>query len=256
MLMGSAMRAYAPENDEGAEDLEDEILDDAEDDLDEEDPDLDAADEDDDGEEPEDEPEPRKPSRGENRVAAATRTASEAKRRADALEAELAEIKRNQGQTSQAELQRRRNEHLATLTGDARVDFLAQEQAQRTDHALAQVRFDTYDARDKAEFSALAAKSPAIRALEAEVEERLIEHRASGQNAPRANVLRWILGDKAIAKATRSNNKGEKRAAAGRERQITRPGSGRGDVAADRGRRSKDSNSLEALENRLRNQKI
>ena len=259
MLMGSAMRiARAPENDDGAEpddlidELEDEIDegDDAEDEGDEPDLDDDA----DDGED-EPEPEPRKPTRGENRVAAATRAAAEAKAEAAAIRRELEAERQARNTIPPEEMQRRREAHLATLTSDQKVEFLLAEQRQQTDREIARIRFDSYDANDKAAFAALAAKTPALRALEAEVEERLAEVRKNGGNVARAQVASFILGEKALAKATRSNNSGAKRAAAGKERQTARPTGARSDVAPRRDRAAK-GDSIEALEARLRGVRI
>ena len=252
MLMGSALRAYAPENDEGSEPDEiDEIEtgDDLEDEIDEDvDPDIeDGAELDDEG----DVEEPVKQSRAENRVAAATRTAAEAKRRVEDLERELATERQSKNQVSQQEHQRRRDEHLATLTGDQRTEFLLNEMRFQQKQETDRIRFESYDAQDKAAFAAIAAKSPAIRGLEAEVEERLALLRKDGGNIAREAVAKFLLGEKAMAKATRANNVGSKRAAAGRERSVTRPTSGRGDVAATRSRQGTGK-----LEDRLRDVKI
>ena len=251
MLMGSALRTYAPENDEGSEveDIEDDILDDETEDAEDE-----IEDDEPDGEDDVDEPpEPRKQTRGENRVAAATRTAAEAKRRADALEAELAEIKRNQNTTSASEMKRQRDEYVATLTGDQKSEFLIREGQQNTERQLQQIRFETYDANDKAEFKDLMAEKPALRAVAAKVEEELQRIRAGGGNVSRAIVAKYVLGDMALNKTTRANNAGAKRAQAGRERSVTRPSSGRGDVAATRSRGGSD---LTKLEDRLRDVKL
>jgi hypothetical protein len=211
----------------------------SEDDIDEgDDPDVDP------------EPEPRKPSRGENRVAAATRAAAEARQRAEAVERELNELKARQNQQSDAERQRQRNEHLATLTGDERTDFLLAEQRREFQAAQAKIQFDTWDAQDKAAFAAKAATTPALRGLDAEIEQALATMRAQGTNAPRETVAAYIIGQRAMNKATRANNAGAKRQAAGEARNRTKPSNGRSDVAAPRGRQDK------GLEARLANQKL
>ncbi len=259
MLLGSAMRiARAPETDEGV-DFDDTEIDEAEDALDTDDegeddePDLlDADDSDDDQDE---DPEPRKPTRGENRVAAATRKAAEANRRVQELEARLASQEQQRNQVPPEEMQRRRAEHLATLTGDQRQEFLLNEQRQQFDAKLNQLQFQTYDTNDKATFAALVSRSPALAKLEDKVEERLQALRASGGNADRASVAKFLLGEMALAKATRANNSGAKRAAAGKERQQGRPTNGRGDIAPKRDRGSK-GDSIEAIEARLRGVRI
>lgn len=252
MLMGSASRLTRDiEDDTGAEDIDDELDgEDPEDGDEDEDLDPDVNDELD-GEEGAPEPEPRRqPTRGENRVAAATRAAAEANRRVEAMERELATERANRGQQSDTERQRQRNEHLATLTGDQRTEFLLREQHQSTERQLQQIRFESYDASDRAAFESLAAQKPAIRAIATKVEEELGRIRAGGGNVSREVVAKYVLGDMAMAKATRANNAGAKRAQAGRERQAVRPSNGRGDVAADRSRKGSK------LEDRLRDVKL
>ena len=233
--------------DDAPEDDLDIDLQELDDDLpDDDDPDADPDDGPDD-----EEPEPRKPTRGESRVATLAAERATERARADSLERELAAERANKGQQSQAEAQRQRNEHLATLSGDARTEFLLREQGQATQAALNEIRFNNYDNSDKAAFSTLVARTPALKGLEAEVEERLALLRKDGGNIAREAVAKFLLGEKAMAKATRANNAGDKRAAVGRERQTARPTNGRSDVAVNRGRAGRDDNSLEAIKKRL-----
>lgn len=253
MLMGSAQRCFDPrdpvadENVEDLEDLEDLELEDEgeepEDEIEGDEP-VDEAD-------PDEEPEPqRQPTRGENRVAAATRAAKEARDDAAAVRRELEQERAARNNTSAADAKRQRDEYVATLTGDQRTEFLLREQHQSTERQLQQIRFESYDASDRAAFESLAAQKPAIRAIAAKVEEELGRIRAGGGNVSREVVAKYVLGDMAMAKATRANNAGAKRAQAGRERQAVRPSNGRGDVAADRSRKGSK------LEDRLRDVKL
>lgn len=243
----------APENDAGA-DYDDEAL--GPDEVGEDDEfDDEAGDEPDDEDEPEDEPEDapqaRQPTRGENRVARATREAKEAKDRAAALAAEVEALKRERQNptVSPQEQARQRDAHLATLTAEQKVDFLLRENAARTEHQLNEIRFQTWDAGDKSSFQTLAAKNPALAGLEDEVEARLAELRAQGSNAPRENIAKFLLGERALARAPRARGKGARAEAAGREQNQASPNRARGDAAANRSRTG--GNDLASLEKRL-----
>jgi hypothetical protein len=96
------------------------------------------------------------------------------------------------------------------------------------------------DSADKTAFEGLAARNPVAAKLRDQVEERLAEMRRGGTTAPRETVLRWVIGDRALANAGRAKGKATKRADANRTNQTTRPGSGRGDTAGE-GRTNNDS---------------
>jgi hypothetical protein len=139
---------------------------------------------------------------------------------------------RNQGPTKTPEqVARERDAHLATLTEAGRLEFLLNEERHERRAGQARIEFQTWDANDKAAFSAICARNPAAAALEKEVEKRLQEHRTTGQNATREAVLTFLLGEKALAKSGRARTAGQRREAEGRERQTARPLNGRGDVA-------------------------
>lgn len=255
MLLGSASRmTRLPENDEGAEDQDDHVEDDAAEDEDQDDEQEDDLPEDGDEPDEEDEEPVRKPTRGENRVAAATRTAAEAKARVETLERELAAERSQRNQGNAAETERQERERLANMSAEDRLEYLINKQGRATEAQLAQIKFDNWDAADKLAFATKAASTPALRGLDAEVEAAVAQMRANGTNAPRETVAAYILGNKALAKMTKSTNAGAKKSAAGKERQGARPASGRGDVPADRSRG--DKNSLSDLEKRLTGVKI
>lgn len=239
---------FDPDDDagDGDDDGDDRDDDDGEDGFDGDDPD------DDDGEEGDDpEPEPRRQSRGENRVAKATREAKEARERAEALEARLADLERQRNAPparDPAADAAARERHLASLTPDQKVEFLLEENRRTTQHTLQQTQFQVWDMGDKAAFQSLAATHPALKGMEAEVEAELAKLRASGGNAPRENVAKFLLGQKALTRAPKARKQGERRAAEGRERNNARPANGRSDAPADR---SRGGNGLSALEKRL-----
>jgi hypothetical protein len=224
MLLGSTV-LRAPENDQGAEfdDVDEGGADDpGEDDQDDEfdDPDEDQDEEPDEPEEGDDPPR-RKPNRAQDRIASLTAREKAEKERADRLEAELRQIRQGP-QKSPEELAREEAAHLATMTAEQRLQYQIEKNDRQTQHRLNQIQFATADATDKATFDGLCARNPAVAALKGEVETALGRIRAGGGNVSREVVAKYVLGDMAMAKATRANNAGSKRAAAGRERQAVR----------------------------------
>ncbi len=227
----------APENDQGSEpdDLDDDISldeldeDEADPDEDEVDPDADAG-----GGDPDDSP--QRQSRGENRVAAATRVAAEAKREAAELRARLDASERRAAEATQQprETQDQINARLAAMEPWERTEYLRQQDAKATQAALQQMRFESQDASDRASYEALCARKPVAAKLRDEVESRLADMRKTGTTAPRETVLRWVIGDRALANEGRATGKARTTAAANRDRQSARPTNGRGNAAGDR----------------------
>jgi beta-lactamase class A len=103
---------------------------------------------------------------------------------------------------------------------------------------IAQSEFRTQDAVDKAGYDAKATLNPVYARYQEEVESQLQGLRNNGQNVPRENILRFILGDRALKGATASGKKaatnGQKRVAA----QQVRASSSKGDAAVERGRQA------------------
>lgn len=252
MLMSGASRAvFSPGTDEGsdddalpdvAEDALDDALDDDEDDGDE------AGGAVDKGESDDDEPEGQsagdqdrqvdQPTRGGNRIAALAERTRLAEERAAAVERELAGLRQREQQQSQHQTQQQREARLAEMSESERLEFLLAESNQRTQLQLNEIRFNSWDQSDKAEFQALRATKPALASVtDAEIEQALATMRANGTNAPRSSVATFLIGQKAIDRVPKAKAAGQRAAAAGRERQTVRPTSGRGDVTAGSGRR-------------------
>lgn len=234
----------APENDQGFED----------------DPDVDVEDfaEDDepeDEEEPEDEDEPveeddepapaaRQPTRGENRVAAATRAAKEAKEEAAAVKAELAAL-RAQSSRPQGESQQQRAERLANMEPWERTEFLTNER-------LAAMEWQGAERLDKMSFDAVCRDDPIAQRMRSDIEARLAGMRANGFNVDRDVLYTQMLGEMARKNKGRAEGKARKTAAANKDRQTARPGQSRGDTApADR-----RNNNAAARNKRLENMSI
>ena len=253
MLSGSTV-FRAPENDEGfeADELDEDFsLDEPpEDEVDDDvDPDADLDEVDYDNQD--DEPPARQPTRGENRVAAATRTAAEAKAKAESLERELAELRAQANRQNQApqETAAQRQERLNNMEPWERTEYLRQEDTRRLESQLAQMRWDSQEASDKAAYEALCAKHPVAEKLKGEVEQRLAEIRKAGTTAPRETVLRWVIGDRALANKGKATGRAQKAASANRDRQQARPTNGRADAAPSDRRGGDSSKRDKRMEN-------
>jgi hypothetical protein len=236
---GPELKMSDPYEADLGDDLDD-VDDETEDELDEPDEaEIDEPDEADDPDE-EDEPPARQPTRGENRVAKATREAAEAKREAKELKERLAALEQRSTQPS-AESQRQREARLAEMEPLERQVFLMQEDR-------AAEKFQTQDRLDRMAFDATCRAEPAVAKIKDKVESELAALRGRGQNVDREVLADWLLGKQARANAGRASTKTTKAAAARRQQQQARPGAPRGDAApADR----RDNSSKAARDKRL-----
>lgn len=244
----------APEDDDGAspypedfldgqevDDLPDPDADDGyEDDGDEDggdaDPRLADADGEDDGQEDNRSSQVRKPSRAQSRIEALAREARETKAELERLKAERqqADFQRQQRETAAQEAER-----LAMMDPEEKVSYLLQKQEQQSNARYAALEFRLQDSADKTEFRALAARSAVAAKLEPEVEKYLAEMRRNGTNAPRETILRYVIGDRALANSGRAKGKATAAAAGRRAQQSARPTGGRSDVSTGSARGGK-----------------
>lgn len=244
MLMASARAVYAPENDQGAE-YDDEIDEvDEVDDEDQDDEELEAeADVDDEIDDDEQEETPvRQPSRGERRVASATKIAAEAKAETKRLSDELAALKAERARP-QGETQQQRNARLAEMEPWERTEFLSNERMNR-------LEFEGTDRLDRLDFRATCREDPVAAKLEQEVETRLASMRANGFNSTRDAIYTFMLGERAKANKGRAEGRAKKSAAANRDRERARPSNSRGDATTSETRRG---DSAAARAKRLEN---
>ena len=251
MLSGPKI-SRAPENDEGHDadlDLDEDFsLDEPDDELDEPEDDDTGLDDVDDTD-VDDEPAP-KPSRGENRIAAATRIAKQAKDRADAAERRAAELEArlNTPAPEPRETAAQREQRLANLEPWERTEALRQEDSAQMRQTMARIEWESKETADKAAYEALCARAPVAAKLKDEVETRLADMRKAGTTAPRETVLRWVIGDRALANGNKAAGKARTTAAANRDRQTTRPASGRGDAAPEGRRGNNDQARAKRLD--------
>ena len=230
------------------EDFEDDELDPV-DEVDDEDPELDPDEPEEDVEpEEDDEPPPaRQPTRGENRVAAATRAAKEAKAEAALARQELA-LLRQQQQQPRGETQAQVNERLAQMEPWERTEYL-------TTQRLNQIEWNANERADKAAFKMVCMSDPVASRMESEVEARLTQMRASGQTVDRETLYTFMLGERAKANKGRATGKAQRTATANRERQQARPSNSRGD-ATPGDRRSRNADTPEGRAKRLESSTI
>lgn len=254
-LMGGASRiALAPEDDQGHEfdDIPEGLdPDDADDDLD---PDLDPDDDEDldpQGGEGGD-PEPRQ-SRGQSRQARLAQERAAEKARADRLEAELAEIRRQVTAPPPAavETPQQRQARLAAMEPEDRVNYLREEDTRRLEAQLHQSSFRMEDQLDKMAFEQKVSTNPAFKAVAADVEKELASMRANNTTAPRETIATFLIGKRALEGAGRAAGKQRKQAAEGFERNRARPGGARSDVPAARGKGNESTKLRERLKDVL-----
>lgn len=267
MLLGGVSRAaFAPQTDnEGGDYEDDEDVTGADADFDDEDDgdeaggdvDPDASDpdsgSDDDGAEGQDEvdePPARPLSRAERRVQQALTESKAATARADKIEAELAALKAERTRGSTEAQQAAERQRLEMMSPEERAEYRVGQIEKTLRAELEQTKFQIWDQADKASFETLAAQRPQVAKAAAKVEEYLAQMRAAGTNAPRATVLRYVLGDLALAAEPRARGRAEREAEANRQRQTVPAPRGRASVPASSGRRS-GANTPEGREARL-----
>ena len=186
------------------------------------------------------EPEPARPaSRGAQRIAALAERTKAAEERAERVERQLAELSRtrNEQLTEQQEAER-----LALMTPEERSDYKLEKARREFDFKLGQAQFQSADQADRVAFSSQVASNPVFAKYESEVERRLTELRMGNpqkgippQNIPRIEMLKWVIGDRALAQAG-AGAKGKQKAAGRVAAQTVAPSGAKGNVAAQRGR--------------------
>lgn len=263
LLSGSGLSRVlrAPENDEGEDfDLDiDTTLDDEDDepgdDLDDEDDpeDAEAEPRQVNGQADDDEEPVRKPSRATARVETALKEAREARERAEAAEARATAAERAAQSRQANEDAATERQRLEMMSEGERLQYLLDKNQRTNDARFQQMQFETNDRYDKAAFDSLAARNPTAQKLAGEVETRLQEMRRAGTTAPRETILRYIIGDKALANANRAKGKQTKRTAEARARQTTRPSSGRSDISS---RSEGRGDTVSARNKRLENMEL
>lgn len=173
-----------------------------------------------------------KRSRGEARVENATRIAAEAKARAEALERELAEIRRTSQSQSERDRQERERQALENMDPLERLDYQRRNDAARLENHIGRLEQTIADSNDRAAFAALCARDPRIAKVADEVEAALAGSRANGVMVPRETVAAYIIGQKLMSGAPKARAKQAANGAANVRRAQARPGTGGSDVSS------------------------
>lgn len=142
-------------------------------------------------------------------------------------------------------LRERREQELETARlqgGDAYIETRLRHQQEDFDARLGNIAIQSSDAADRATYDAECRRNPVLDDLSGDVERELGNLRRQGGNAPRLTIAKFILGDRAMSRASRAKNKVKRQTDVDRAREKSRPGRGGSDVQ-DRGRRGGDDAS-------------
>jgi hypothetical protein len=196
------------------------------------------------------EAQPRQVSRGERRFQTLSNSVKDANERATKLERELRE-ERAARQRREAQETRKEPtaEEMALWTTDQIVDYKLGKSQASFQQTLQQIQFQTMESSDQAAFSTLCATDPRAKKYAGEVEQRLADLRAQGQNVPRANLLRWIIGDKVMAGAGKQVQRQRQQGQDRIRRQQSLSTTPRSDAAGNRGAKTDAEKRLERIEN-------
>lgn len=170
--------------------------------------------------------------RGENRIQRLANERAAEKARADRLEQELNETRR---QTWQAQQTRTREEHearRALMTPEERMQDDMAAMRRQFDAERQQDRINTASLMDKTAYDAKATINPVYAKYQDEVETRFQELAKRGQPVEREILLKVLLGERALAGA--ANPKPRKAAESRVASQRVSAGSGKGDTPTAR----------------------
>lgn len=126
------------------------------------------------------------------------REAREARERADRFERELTEARRAPPPPA-ADAQRQRED---AILNDPNADanekwrINANRRIAQTEQAAAHTLMSAQDTNDRSEFTLACASNPRLAAVKDDVERELATMRGKGQNAPRRELARYLLGKK------------------------------------------------------------
>lgn len=179
------------------------------------------------------EPAPRA-NRREERIQRLANESKAAREEAAELRRQVQELRQTQQANTQQLTAEQEAARLAVMTPEERSDYKLDKATRGFQQQASVLAFQTQDTADKAMFAAKAVANKVYAKYQDEVESKLVELRSQGQNVPREQLLKWIIGDKALATAgnPKPAQQGQKRVAA----QQVKPGSAKGDAASQRGK--------------------
>lgn len=186
-----------------------------------------------------DDPPARKPSRAQSRIQALTKTANEAKERADRLDREMQEFRAEQRQRANAAQQESPTEKAARRALMDPVEIMRedmQESEKRTAALLQQHAIQANEQNDKLTYNSILRDAPHLKKYDEAVEKLRTEQQARGVFVPREVLLDLAIGRAARASAAKAVPKAKKEGQRRIEGQQSRPASARGDTATARGK--------------------
>ena len=177
-----------------------------------------------------------RPSRAETRFQKLSNEAKQAREEAAAARREAEDTKARLARLENPAQQQKEPtpDEMALWTPDQIIEYKLGKATSRFEQTLGQMQFQQYEMGDKASFKALCASDPVAARYAQEVEERLTDMRAKGQNVDRERLLTYLVGEKVRQKSGGAKRKqaedGERRIA----RQTSRPGTSKGDTETPR----------------------
>lgn len=188
-------------------------------------------------------------------VQEAKRAAKEAKAEAEATRRELDQLRQERQGAQTAEQARLEAERVALMAPEEKYEHLLNKQKQEQNARFGALEFRMHDAADRSAFASQCARVPAYASIENDVEAALTQARREGNNPLRETVAKYLIGERAVAKALAGGAQRQK--TKGREniaRQTVKQPAGRSDVRSS-GERS-GSDSATARKTRLEDQQI
>ena len=183
---------------------------------------------------------PNQVGRSPGRANGAVRAARE---RAQAAEARVAELASQQQalQRQLAELQSTRSqaeeqERLALMSPEERAEYRIQKMQQQMERQSGMLQMQLQETSDRIAFEAKAAANKLYAQHSTEVERIVQTEKAQGRYVSREIALKYLLGEKLLAKQPAAQNRARRDAQRSQAQQrttVTRPG---GDVGANRAR--------------------
>ena len=182
---------------------------------------------------------PRRQSRADRRVQTALTQAREARAQSQRLEEEMARLRAERQQAPQLSPEdeaAQERERLAIMTPEERTEYRLAKAERNTQRTLQNMQMQHQDALDKASYDAKATMDPRYKRYAPEVDKRLRDLRAQGQNVSRDALLKFILGEKLLERDAGATAK-QKTAAGKRVANQAAPRmNGRTDVQRPSGR--------------------
>jgi len=172
----------------------------------------------------------RRPQR-ETAVVRAQRLAREARAEADKNARELAELRAEIQRVRQppAESAEQESARLALMDPEQRSEYRFNKALENQNRQNAALYFRLQDQADKTTFVSLCAENKLYRAVKDDVEVKLSELRAKGQNVDREALAKYLLGERILKRAPKVVEQQRKVGEDRIRRQEGRPGAARSD---------------------------